>query len=109
MDEKETQKALNAQVNYEGRNNGADAALKVIHGFNEKADARQARDRQNAQEGMASNRLMVGFKGGWGWRPATNAGRRTVTSTATKDGVRGLLESVYYDGELQSETFKPCE
>ena len=109
MEEKATEITLNKQFKHEARNRGVDAALDVAHKFNAEKDASSARERDNVMEGMASNRLMLGYKGGFGWRPNRNVGRRTVTSTATRDGARGLLDQVYYDGELVSETFKPTE
>lgn len=107
MDEVQQGKELNAKFKQDVRSHGVDHALKEVHDFNKAADARDERDRVNAMEGMASNRIMPGFKSGFGWRPNPRAGRRSVISTATKDGVKGKLTQEYLDGILQSETFTP--
>jgi hypothetical protein len=109
MDEKQQAKELNAKFKSDARNHGVNHALNEVHRFNAEADARDERARTNAMEGMASNRIMAGFKSGFGWRPNPRAGKRSVTSTAVKDGVRGLLTQNFLDGELVSETFSPSE
>lgn len=103
------EKELNQKFKYDIRNGGVGHALHEVHKFNQKASEREQRDRQNAMEGMASNILMPGYKGGFGWRPNPRAGKRTVTSAVLKDGVPGLLDRVFYDGELVAEVFRPTE
>lgn len=107
MEEADLSKKLNGQFKYDVRNGGTGHALNKVHEHNAKVDASQARDRANAMEGMASNRIMAGFKGGFGYRPSMSSGKASRISTATRDGVKGLLKQEFYDGELLSETFTP--
>lgn len=107
MDDQELSKDLNAKFKSDVRNHSVERALDNMHEHNAKVDASAVRDRTNAIEGMASNRVMAGFKGGFGYRPNMNAGRASRFSTATKDGVKGTLSQDFYDGKLVKEVFTP--
>jgi hypothetical protein len=107
MADEELSKELNSKFKYDVRNASVEHALANMHDHNARVDGSQARDRNNAMEGMASNRIMAGFKGGFGFRPNMRAGKASRISTATKAGVKGKLEQDYYDGVLVSETFTP--
>lgn len=107
MDDQALSKDLNAKFKQDVRSHSVEHALSEMHRHNAKVDASQERDRNNAMEGMASNRIMAGFKSGFGYSPNMNAGKASRTSTATKNGVKGLLKQEFYDGNLISEVFTP--
>lgn len=107
MDDQALTKDLTAKFKADTRNHSVERALNNMHEHNAKVDASQARDRNNALEGMASNRMMVGFKGGFGFRPNMRAGKASRISTTTREGVQGKLTQEFYDGTIVSETFTP--
>ena len=107
MADEEISKDLNAKFKSDVRNHSVEHALTNMHEYNAKVDASQVRDRNNMFDGMASNRVMAGFKSGFGYRPNMNAGKASRVSTATSDGVKGMLSQDFYDGKLVNEVFTP--
>lgn len=87
---------------HESRNLGVKGAIKMMEARNEVRAQTESRDLANKQVAKAKEV----FKATVSWSAVKAAGSRT--STATIDGVRGLLTEYFKDGQVVRTEFKPC-